>query len=187
MHWLKRVFGFREPEKHPAPDPEPIIKGGKLIEKQEPVVPKKKFANACEENDAFIDDHWDLYPDYIQEHIRNYREITKLSSLYDKYEWELRGYFSGMEKYLDLARDAKYADIKLPGTEKIIAEYDAKIQAMRERMNAIPSTRHLREANTVLEARAAEEGWVCWYGTGGLHWNKKGIVQDGSGIYERRK
>ena len=75
MNWLKRVLGFREPEKHSAPDREPVI-ANSVSEK-----PKRKFANACEENDAFIDDHWDLYPDYIQEHIRNYREITKLSDL----------------------------------------------------------------------------------------------------------
>lgn len=177
MNWLKRILGLKEPDATPVSNPTFNVIA------QEDLKPKRKFTNACEENDAFIDDHWDLYPDYIQEHIRNYREITKLSNLYDKYEWELRGYFAGMERYLDLAREAKYADIKLPGIEKIITEYDAKIQAMRERINAIPGTRQLREANTTLEARAADDGWICWYGTGGLHWNKKGVVQYDSEIY----
>lgn len=182
MSWLKRVLGFKEPTSTPVSDPETIIKGGKFIEK-----PVKKFANACEENAAFIDDHWELYPDYIKEHILNYREIDKIEDLYDKYEWELRNNMTGMSRYLELAREAKYVDINLPGTEKIIAEYDTKIQAMRERISALPGTRHLRDANSSLEARAAADGWVCWYGTGGLHWNKKDVVQDGSGIYKRRK
>ncbi|MDD2299098.1 MAG: hypothetical protein PHN69_03550 [Candidatus Pacebacteria bacterium] len=177
MNWLKRILGFKEPDSTPVSESKPVIVGT-VVEK-----PKKIFANACEENDAFISEHWNLYPDYIQEHISNYREITRISNLYDSYEWELRGYFSGMERYLDIAKNAKYADIKLPGTEKIIAEYDAKIQAMRDRINALPGTRHLRDANTAFETRANEDGWMCWYGTGGLHWNKKGVVHDGSGVF----
>jgi hypothetical protein len=186
MHWLKRLLGFKEPESFPVSDAETIITGGHLIEKSIPIEHKVKFANACEENAAFIDEHWDLYPDCVKEHILNYREIDKLEKLYDRYEVELRGNIAGMSQYLELAREAKYLEIQLPGTEKIIAEYDAKIQSMRERINALPGTSHLREANLTLEKRASDIGWVCWYGTGGLHWNKKGVVQDGSGIYERR-
>jgi len=180
MNWLKRVLGFKEPASTPVSDPDPIIKSEKFVEK-----PVKKFANACEENTAFINEHWELYPDYIKEHILNYREINKIGDLYDKYERELHSYMVSMRQYLELAKEAESFDISLSGTKKIIAEYGAKTLNIWERINALPGTGHLRNTNLMFEARAAADGWVCWYGTGGLHWNKKGIVQDGSGIYGR--
>ncbi|MCK9310843.1 MAG: hypothetical protein M0P26_01050 [Bacteroidales bacterium] len=181
MNWLKRVLGFKEPASTPVSNPDPIIKGDKFVGK-----PVGKFANACEENTAFINEHWELYPDYIKEHILNYREINKIDDLYGKYRQELHNCRVGMRQYLELAKEAESSDISLSGTRKIIAEYDAKTLNIWERINALPGTSHLRNANSALEARAAADGWVCWYGTGGLHWNKKGIVQDGSGIYRRR-
>ena len=147
--------------------------------------PRDTSKGAVEQNKDFIHESWDEYPEYVKEHIKRYDAIDSAEDELESLGRVMRYLLSSIEEYLELAKDAERADIPVPGIQKIVTDLDSRISETNAKIRAVPDISGFRKINADIEKLALEEGWVCWYGTGGLHWNKKGVVEDGYGVYER--
>lgn len=176
-NWINKILGNPEKTAPPAVAPKPLHEDSARNENGE---------GAVEANKRFIHNHWEEYPDFIQEHYKN----TDLIQAYEREQYELerciRVYANKMEEFIELTSKAQDAGFKLHGMQRILADYDNRILCATVKLNSIPPPGKLRIRNCELEAIAKENGWIVWNGTGGMHWNKKGVIEDGYGVYERK-
>lgn len=172
MTWWRIILGL--PEK---------------TDKCEPAKPatyteKYKKMPACDGQKAFMHDNWNAFPPLVQEHIKRYDEIKALEKERCEFNRKYAYSHERIMQNIDILKEARDVGYRAYGVSRLIREYEAQLFEMEERLMNLPEGGELRRKNRIIEEKMKEQGWSCTYGTGGLHWNKKGVIEDGYGVYD---
>jgi hypothetical protein len=172
MNWLCKLLGIKK-------EVETII-----VEKQTP--PSLNTYN-CSDNQKFIKLNWNKYPECVKEYITNYYKIDDIERKYSASTYDIEFYTEKISDSIRIVNDASDVGIATDGLTLVIARYNGVITAANEKIKALPDVSVLRKRNNELMEIAKEEGWICQFGSGGMHWGKTGVLDDGFGSYDIEK
>lgn len=139
----------------------------------------------CDEQKLFIHSHWDEFPEKIQEHIKRHDQIEAVSKERDHHFWRLSDAEEKTKRCAEIFKSAKEMGYTAYGLTQVVREYESRIKESHLKLMDLPDLDELRGINYAIEKEMEKEGWKCSYGTGGIHWNKKGVVEDGYGVYDK--